>query len=39
MRLSSWIYRIVRWGLGGVFIYSGGIFAWKGANYPLEKVE
>ena len=23
MRLSSWIYRIVRWGLGGIFIYSG----------------
>ncbi|MGB5485817.1 MAG: MauE/DoxX family redox-associated membrane protein [Lysobacterales bacterium] len=23
MRLSSWIYRIVRWVLGGIFIYSG----------------
>ncbi len=23
MRLSGWIYRIVRWGLGGIFIYSG----------------
>lgn len=23
MRLSSWLYRIVRWVLGGIFIYSG----------------
>jgi len=23
MRWSSWIYQIVRWGLGGIFIYSG----------------
>ncbi|WP_372677849.1 MauE/DoxX family redox-associated membrane protein [Desulfosarcina sp.] len=23
MRLSSWVYQIVRWELGGIFIYSG----------------
>jgi rhodanese-related sulfurtransferase len=29
----------VKLGYRNVFRYSGGVFAWKGAKYPLEKVE
>ncbi|MCB2145533.1 MAG: rhodanese-like domain-containing protein [Deltaproteobacteria bacterium] len=29
----------VKLGYKNVFRYSGGVFAWKGAKYPLEKVE
>lgn len=29
----------VRLGYKHVYRYSGGVFAWKGARYPLEKVE
>lgn len=29
----------VRLGYKNVFRYSGGIFAWKGAHYPVEKAE
>jgi len=29
----------VKLGYRQVYRYSGGVFAWKGANYPLEKVE
>ena len=29
----------VKLGYTNVYRYSGGIFAWKGANYPLEKVD
>jgi rhodanese-related sulfurtransferase len=29
----------VKLGYKNVYRYSGGVFAWKGANYPVEKVE
>jgi rhodanese-related sulfurtransferase len=29
----------VKLGYKNVYRYPGGIFAWKGANYPAEKVE
>ena len=29
----------VKLGYKNVYRYSGGVFAWKGAKYPLEKVE
>ena len=29
----------VKLGYKKVYRYSGGIFAWKGANYPVEKAE
>ncbi len=29
----------VKLGYNNVYRYSGGLFAWKGAKYPLEKVE
>ncbi len=29
----------VKLGYNNVYRYSGGIFAWKGASYPVEKVE
>jgi len=29
----------VKMGYKNVYRYSGGVFAWKGAKYPLEKVE
>jgi rhodanese-related sulfurtransferase len=29
----------VKLGYKHVYRYSGGIFAWKGAKYPLEKVD
>ncbi len=29
----------VKLGYKNVYRYSGGVFAWKGAKYPVEKVE